>query len=73
MSLAGPKCLRFNLSVQVIPEVVDNVLDTVKFSVTYDEEPVNDGQHLRPSQAAVCNFFKHCSQATLVAGRSTWF
>ena len=54
------------MSLQVIPEVVDNVLDTVNFSVIYGDNAVNDGQHLRPSQAAVCNCFNQCTSAIVV-------
>ena len=61
------------MSLQVIPEVVDNVLDTVNFSVTYGDNAVSDGQHLRPSQAAVCNCFNQCTSAIVVAGRPSWF
>lgn len=61
-----------NVPVQVIPEVVDNVLDTVKFSVTYGDKAVTDGQHLSPSQAAVCKCLEQCCSATVVAGNSSW-
>ena len=50
-----------NVSVQVIPEVIDNVLETVKFSIAYGGKPLSNGQHLRPSQAAVCAFLNRAA------------
>ncbi len=38
---------------QVIPDVIDNVLDTVAFAVEYDTKELTDGTFLRPSEAAV--------------------
>jgi len=50
---------------QVIPDVVDNVFDTVSFTVKYNDKELRDGQHLRPSEAEVCAvlymFFCNCA------------
>ena len=41
---------------QVIPDVIDNVLDTVAFAVKYNTKELTDGTCLRPSEAAVSTY-----------------
>jgi hypothetical protein len=51
---------------QVIPDVVDNVSDTVSFTVKYNDKELRDGQHLRPSEAEVCAvLLSFCNCASL--------
>ncbi|KAK9843950.1 hypothetical protein WJX81_000276 [Elliptochloris bilobata] len=45
------ECVRLT-DAKVIPDVIDNVLDTVSFTAKFNGKQVTDGQHLRPSEAA---------------------
>ncbi len=58
---------------QVIPYVIDNVLDTVAFAVKYDTKELTDGKFLRPSEAAVGTTKRSSSVHLLCFVSAGWF